>query len=275
VAAAEYDSENPQNNRATLVSLAGGTQFPLQHGGQVTGVAFDKDNRFALTAGHNGLVSFWDVSSGEQQDFNLDNSERIHSLAVSPVDDLAAVGLHNMTKVWNLGTRQPVDSLTQIGDIISLAFSQDGKWLATGSAEGTVVLWRVEGTSFTRTGDPLRLNGRPEALAFSPDGKWLVGGSSSGFANLWDVATVQELARIPHGDTVTGVSFSLNSSQLFTVSRKVVRIWDVSAIPLVPTDQLISSACSHLVNNLNQEDWETLFDGEDYRPICPGLPEEK
>ncbi|RPI93516.1 MAG: TIR domain-containing protein [Chloroflexi bacterium] len=282
VVAAEYDSENPQNNRGLLVSLDGGTQFPLQHGGQVTGVAFDKDSRFALTSGHNGLVSFWDVSSGEKQAFNLDNSERIHSLAVSPVDDLAVVGLHNMIKVWSIGTRQPVDSLIQIGDIISLAFSKDGKWLATGSAEGTVILWQVDGTTLTRTVDPLtgnllqlKLNGRPEALAFSPDGKWLVGGSSSGFANLWDVASVQELARIPHGDTVTGVSFSLDGSQLFTVSRKVVRIWNVSAIPPISKDQLIPSACAHLVNNLSREDWDALFDNEKYRLLCPDLPEEE
>jgi WD40 repeat protein len=276
VAAVEDDPENPQSNRAILVSLDGATQFPLLHGGKVTGIGFDMDSQLALTAGHNGLVSFWDVRSGEKQPFDLDNAEPVRSLAVSPLDSLTAAGLHNRTRVWNIHTRQPVADLTkQMGDIISLAFSKDGKWLATGSAEGTVVLWSVEGTSFTQTGDPLRLNGRPEALAFSPDGKWLVGGSSSGFANLWDVSTVQELARIPHGGTVTGVSFSLDGSQLFTVSRKVVRIWNVSAIPLVPKDQLIASACSHLVSNLSREDWETLFDKEEYRLICPGLPEEE
>ncbi len=275
VAAVEYDSENAQNNRGALVSLDGQTQFPLHHGGRVTGIAFDKDSQLVATTGHNGLISFWDVTSGKRQPFDLDNAEAVQSLAFSPVDSLIAAGLHNRTTVWNVATRQPVDELIQIGDIISLAFSPDGKWLATGSSENTVVLWKVEGTSFDQVGEPLQLNEDPQALAFSPDGKWLVGGSQSGFANLWDVASAQEMARIPHSDPVTGVSFSLDGSQLFTVSRKVIRIWNLSAIPLVPTDQLIPLACSHLVDNFSRDEWTNLFGNEEYRLICPDLPEGK
>jgi len=274
IAAVEYDSDNPQNNRGILVSMDGQTQFPLPHGGQVTGIAFDKDSKFVASTGLNGIVSFWDVASGEKQPSDLKNSERAHSLALSPLDTLAAVGLHNKTRIWDLVTREPVTELTQIGDIISVIFSQDGKMLATGSADGTVILWNVKEKSFTQMGEPLRLNGKPLTLAFSPDNKWLVGGSSSGFANLWETARVQELARIPHSDPVTGVSFSLDGSQLLTVSRKVVRIWNVSAVPLLSKDQLVSSACSHLVNNLSKDHWANLFGNEEYRLICPDLPEE-
>jgi WD40 repeat protein len=275
LAAVEYDSENVENNRGVLVSLDGATQFPLPHGGDVTGVAFDQDNKYTLTAGLNGLISFWDVISGEKQPFDLNHSEPVHSLVTSPQGSLVAAGVHHRTRIWDMVTRQPVAELVQTGDIISLAFSPDGKWLATGSSESTVVLWQVQGTAFTRVGDPLRLNGKPQTLAFSPDAKWLVGGSTSGFANLWEVATVQEMARLPHNDPVTGVSFSPNGSQLFTVSRKVVRIWNVSAIPLVPCDQLISSACAHLVNNLSREDWANIFGNEEFHLICPDLPEGK
>lgn len=275
VAAIEYDSENAQNNRGVLVSLDGKTQFPLPHGGEVTGIAFDNESKFVATAGLNGLISFWDVTNGQKQEFDLDNTEPIYSLAFNPLGELAAAGLHDETKIWDLATRQPVTELPQTGDIISIIFSQDGRWLATGSADGTVLLWKIEGTSFTQTGDPLRLNGKPQILTFSPDNRWLVGGSSSGFANLWDVKTVQEVARIPHSDPVTGVSFSLDGSQLFTVSRKVVRIWDVSAIPLIPRDQLITRACSHLTNNLSRDVWANFFGDEEYRLLCPNLPEQK
>lgn len=275
IAAIEYDSENAQNNRGVIVSLDGQTQFLLPHGGEVTGIAFENESRFVATAGLNGLVSFWDVASGQKQPLDLDNAEPVQSLAFSPLGEIAAAGLHNKTRIWDIGARQAVTELPQTGDIISAIFSQDGKWLATGSAEGTVVLWKVEGTYFTQTGDPLRLNGKPQILTFSPDNRWLVGGSSSGFANLWDTATVQEVARIPHSDPVTGVSFSLDGSQLFTVSRKVVRVWDVAAIPLIPKDQLIAGACSHLTHNLSKDDWTSLFGDEEYRLICPNLPEEE
>ncbi len=275
VAAVEYDSGNAQNDRGILVSINGQTQFSLPHGGEVTGIAFDKDSKYVATSGINGQVSFWDVQSGEKQQFGLNNSEAVYSLAISPVDTLAASGLHDKTRIWDTATFKEVTDLSQRGDIIAVVFSQDGKWLATGSTEGSVILWQVDGNSLTQMGKALRLNGKPQILAFSPDDRWLAGGGSSGFAYLWDTATVQEMARIPHSDPVTSVSFSLDGSQLFTVSRKVVRIWNVSAIPLVPKDELIASACSHLISNLSNNDWKILFGEEEYHLICPTLPEGK
>jgi len=110
-------------------------------------------------------------------------------------------------------------------------------------------------------------------LAFSPDNKWLAGGGSTSYAYLWDTNSAQEMARIPHGNPITSVSFSPDGTQLFTVSRKVVRIWDIYAIPLVSKDELISHACSYLVTNLSMEDWTNYFANEEYRPICPDLPQ--
>src|SRR5262249_11517002 len=110
-------------------------------------------------------------------------------------------------------------------------------------------------------------------LSFHPNGKWLVGGDTSGFAYLWDLATTQELSRIRHSDPVTSVSFSPDGSQLITVSRKIVRVWDLSAIPQTPLDQLITFACQHLTSNFSPSRWAAFFGEEEYRPICPNLPE--
>lgn len=270
LAVVEYDSEDAQKNQATLVSIDGKTQFQLQHGGEVTSVSFTQDSQLIETAGIDGRLSFWDVQSGERQ-FDLDNSEPVLALDSSPIASLAAAGLDNKTRIWDTNTKQPITDLAQTGEIVSLVFSQDGKWLATGSTEGTVALWSINGNSITQT-NMLQLNGFPRALAFSPDNRWLAGGGSIGFAYLWDVSTMQEMTRIPHGNPVTSVSFSIDGSQLFTVSRKVVRIWDVSTLPKVTRDQLIFSACSHLVKNLSMEVWATNFGDEEYRLLCPNLP---
>ena len=274
IAAVEYDSVETQKDRGRLVSVNGGTQYPLDHNGKVTGVAFDKDSKYAITSGTNGLISFWDVQTGKQdQALELDNAQLTYSLAANPTNTLVAAGLHDGTKIWDFATHAQLDELKQPGDIISLAFSNDGKWLASGSAEGTIILWKIENRKFAQVGNPLQLEGRPQSFAFSPDDKLLAGGGSSGFAYLWNTATGDEVARIPHSDAVTGVSFSLDGSQLFTVSRKVVRIWDVKSIHLVPKNDLVSSACSHLISNLSQDAWKFFFGDEQYRLICPNLPE--
>jgi len=272
VAVVELDTENPRKNRATLVSIDGKIQRPLEHGGEVTGVEFTQDSRLVATSGVDGLIRLWDVQSGNEL-FSLDNSEKIYSMALSPAGNLAAAGLNGKIKIWDIDTREEVtEPKQQAGDISSLTFSQDGTLLATGSSEGTVILWKVDGTSLTSTGDILLVNGFPRFLAFSPDNKWLAGGGSTSYAYLWDTNSGQEMARIPHGNPITSVSFSPDGTQLFTVSRKVVRIWDISAIPLVSKDELISHACSYLVTNLSMEDWTNYFANEEYRLICPGLP---
>jgi len=272
-AVVENDNVNPQNNRGTLVSIDGRTVFPLEHGGEVTGVGFTNDNTLAITAGANGFISFWEIETGIKKPDDINNNEKVFSLSTSPVENLVVTGLHNKAIVWNYQTRNSVAELPQIGNIVTIIFSSDGKWLATGSSEGIVLLWKVENGSFTQTGNKIQLRGLPQMLAFSPDGKLLAGASTSGFAYLWDVATTQELTRIRHSESVTSVSFSLDGSQLITVSRKIVQIWDVFALSFANLEELIPFTCRRIISNLNQDTWQTLFAGDEYKLICPDRPE--
>lgn len=275
VAVVENDNVNPQNNRGTLVSTDGKTVFPLQHGGEVTGVGFTNDNTLAITAGANGFISFWEIETGIKKPGDINNNEKVFFIATSPVENLVVAGLHDKALVWDYETRKLATELPQIGNIVTITFSNDGRWLATGSSEGIVVLWKVENETFTQSGKGLQLTGLPQSLAFSPDGTWLAGGGSAGFAYLWDVATTQEMTRIRHSESVTSVSFSLDSSQLITVSRKIVQIWNVSALSFANMEELIPFTCEHIITNISRDTWQTLFGKDEYKPICPDLPEGK
>jgi WD40 repeat protein len=76
-------------------------------------------------------------------------------------------------------------------EVLSVAFSPDGKRLATGGREQTVKLWDAA------TGQELlTLKGYLEfvsSVAFSPDGKRLVAGSNEPTVRLLDAATEQEV----------------------------------------------------------------------------------
>jgi WD40 repeat protein len=75
--------------------------------------------------------------------------------------------------------------------VYSVAFSPDGKTLATGSGKGTVKLWDVNTQQELAT-----LKGpRPvHSVAFSPDGKTLATGSEDGTVKLWFAATEAEVS---------------------------------------------------------------------------------
>jgi WD40 repeat protein len=76
-------------------------------------------------------------------------------------------------------------------EVTSVDFSSDGKLLASGSVDGTVIIWNITDGSIAH-----KLNGHTETVndvSFSPDGDLLLSGSNDMTARLWSVADGSEL----------------------------------------------------------------------------------
>jgi RNA polymerase sigma factor (sigma-70 family) len=155
------------------------------------------DGKLLVTASYDDTVRLWDRATGKRRLTLRAGADGITSSALSADGKFLAAGGKDMAiRVWDLGTGKVVHTLTghkkegKDGDIAALAFSPDGKLLASaGSHDKTIIFWDAP------TGKELRrvTQRGVSQLAFAPDGKTLAAGGWDGTARLWDVATGKEL----------------------------------------------------------------------------------
>ena len=139
---------------------------------------------------------------------------------------LGRVNLHQVNFA-RANLRQSVFTDT-FSQILSVAFSPDGKLLATGDVNHEIHVWQVE------TGKQLKSckvdEGWVWSVAFSPDGRFLAS-SANRTVNLWDVQTGECIKKFKgYSDRVFSLAFSPDGRLLATGSEDhSVRVWDVRA----------------------------------------------
>ncbi|HYU35631.1 MAG TPA: WD40 repeat domain-containing protein, partial [Thermoanaerobaculia bacterium] len=228
-------------------------------------VAWSADRRWLVTAGADRSVRLWRLGAqGASAPLTLPPQEnRDTVLAVSPDsrwlvtsswDPEPHGGATDAARLWDLAAEHPELTGRELpgntSSISHVAFSPDGHWLATGSAEydrhtfrqdHTVYLWDL--TKKASTAAPVRLQGHEgsiTAMAISPDSRWLATGSGDKTARLWDL-TAADPAAEPlvfggHENRVTGVAFGPDSRWLVTLTGPPQ--WHDSLVPYTPMARL-------------------------------------
>jgi WD40 repeat protein len=149
-----------------------------------------------------------------------------------------------------------------------VAFSPDGRTLASASEDRAVILWEV--ATGERRGEPLIGPSAVLDVAFSPDGRTLASASFDNTVILWDVATGKPRGEplAGHKNRVKGVAFSPDGTTLATASFDYsVILWDVDP------SSLDTRATHRAGRNLTLWEWRKYI-GPDipYRRTSPEFP---
>ena len=120
------------------------------------------------------------------------------------------------------------------GDVLSAAFSPDGRRIAFAVSQQGVSIWNTDGS-----GELLRLRGHDATVwtaAFSPDGRRIASASGDGTVRIWNADGSGDPLVLRHGFQVLSVAWSPDGRRVVSgASDKMVRIWsaDGRGEPLV------------------------------------------
>jgi eukaryotic-like serine/threonine-protein kinase len=237
------------------------------HAGWVTGAAFSPDNKRLVTGSADGTVRVWDALTGQETLALKGHASEVLSVAFSPDGERIVSASDDRTaKVWDAQTGQKVLALkghtgqargvafspeskrilTQSGvwdaetgqKLLALegahgplAFSPDGKRIATGAIDKTVRIWDA-----TTGQQVLALSGHAGqvlSVAFSRDGKRIASAAyhqnEPGGVRVWDADTGQQILALDGlRARVWSVAFSPDSKRILTGDDRTAMVWDAA-----------------------------------------------
>jgi WD40 repeat protein len=215
-------------------------------------------------ASGDGNVSLWEVETGKKYGDYPGPAKKVVAAAFTRDGDVplaASVQDDGAVRVWELQTGKERGSLRgNKGAVHCVAFSPDTLTIATGGADGAVILWRQSGeprASLTEHQDAVK------SVAFSPDGKLLASGGADRDCNviIWDLAKGESTATLEgHTAPVNALAFTADQKHIVSGSSdQTIRIWEVRkkpepkpAVPPAPNPDQINN--QEKADNQNNND---------------------
>jgi WD40 repeat protein len=172
------------------------------HRGVVLSVATSPDGKTVVSGGDDGSLCVWDCGTGKLRHRLVGHQWGVLSTAISPDGKMVATGdgLPGLSckeeatiRLWDLQRCVLIREFSaHANGVYGLAFSSNGKYLASCGGEDRVRLWDPDTGEERKQLHIADRRAQVRSIAFSRDGKQLITGDTDGSVNLWQVETGKE-----------------------------------------------------------------------------------
>ena len=212
----------------------------------IRAVAFSADGKYLVTGGDAQLVHVWYGTSGAAVASLAGHKAAISALAVTSNGVVVSGAADKLAATWSLrpswkligqlgiDKEKPLDvSLSPfVGRVLTVDFSQDGKWLVTGggdpSRSGELMIWDVAKQTLVKEFKDAHSD-TIFGAQFSRDGKQLLSGAADKFVKIFDVTTGKHVRSFEgHTHHVLDVSWKADNTSIASAGAdNVIKVWNV------------------------------------------------
>jgi WD40 repeat protein/energy-coupling factor transporter ATP-binding protein EcfA2 len=212
------------------------------HTDWITSISYSPDGRMLASGSDDNSIILWKENNGKFKVFKrLLLNDRVKAVSFSPNGkSLASAGWDGIIHIWDLNgniikkskalentSNKVMKSTVSKKKLTSISFSSDGKTIAAGSLENSVILWSLKNNVIKE------INKHPDrvmSISFSPNKNYLASASTDGTVKIWNIDASEDFDYADFNPNIPGVistKFSPDGTLATTDANNKIKLWSL------------------------------------------------
>ena len=229
----QVDSINRKDKAPKPIPPEAKHTLKAAHAGGVTALAFSPDGNRLASAGADGSVKIWEVESAKQFVAIEAHAGSVNAVVFAPNgESFATAGADKTFKIWKVNNpdKPALTSPEHKGPVLAVAFSSDGKQIASGSGEaaksGQVQVWDAGKGKLVHAF--AELTDAVTTLSFHPKLPRLASGGKDKKVRVWSLTLKKQLYEDLHKEGLIKVQYSADGKVMGSVCAEEGKWWNGS-----------------------------------------------